>query len=184
MKSVWLEANDLSLLERALNAADESRYTDVRMLLSRIQDPAAQALLRWRMATESAGGLGWSDLSRAAEEFKGWPDADRIAEQMEASITRSNLTADERIAWLLVRGPRTGEGVLALADAYDSQGKREDMLRVVRDAWRTKPMSSGRSRRSSRAIPLPADGGGSFRACGRVPAARRTRRAHRRCSRS
>ncbi len=143
MKSVWLEANDLSLLDRALNAADESRYTDVRMLLSRIQDPAAQALLRWRMATESAGGLGWSDLTRAAEEFKGWPDADRIAEQMEASITRSNLTADERIAWLLVRGPRTGEGVLALADAYDSQGKRDDMLRVVREAWRTKPMSSG-----------------------------------------
>jgi soluble lytic murein transglycosylase len=143
MKSVWLEANDLSLLDRALMAADESRYTDVRTLLSRIQDPAAQALLRWRMATESAGGLGWTDLSKAAEEFKGWPDADRIAEQMEASITRSTLTADERIQWLLARGPKTGEGVLALADAYDSQGKREEMLRVVREAWRSKPMSSG-----------------------------------------
>lgn len=143
LKSAWLETNDLSLLDRALEAADGGRWTDVRTLLSRIQDPAAQALVRWRLATDSGGGLGWSDLSKAAEEFSGWPDADNVAEQMEASITRSPLTAEERINWLLVRGPKTGEGVLALADAYDSQGKREDMLRVVREAWRTKPMTQG-----------------------------------------
>jgi soluble lytic murein transglycosylase len=32
--------------------------------------------------------------------------------------------------------------VLALADAYDSQARRDDMERVVRNAWRTMPMSS------------------------------------------
>ncbi len=36
----------------------------------------------------------------------------------------------------------TGEGVLALADAYNSQAMREDMVNVVRTAWRTRQMSS------------------------------------------
>ena len=94
------------------------------------------------MATNGNAGLGFTDLMRAAEEFKGWPDNDKIYEQLEQTITRSSLTADERITWLLAQGPRTGDGVLALADAYDSQGRREDMLNTVREAYRTRAMSS------------------------------------------
>lgn len=143
LRSAWLAGPDLSLLDRALDASDRGEWADVRALLGRVQDPSAQALIRWRIATESGGGLGWSELAAAADEFKGWPDAEQIAQQMEALITRSPLTAAERVDWLLARGPRTGEGVLALADAYDSLGRQEDMLRVVREAWRTRVMTAG-----------------------------------------
>jgi len=142
LQSTWIGSGDFTLLSRALDAADADEWSLVRSLLSRISDPAAQTLIRWRLATNGNAGLGFTDLMAAAEEFRGWPDSDKIFEQLEQTIPRSGLTADERIAWLLQQGPRTGEGVLALADAYDSQGKREDMVRVAREAWRTRAMSS------------------------------------------
>jgi soluble lytic murein transglycosylase len=142
LESTWIANADFSLLSRALDAADDDEWAQVRSLLSRISDPAAQTLVRWRLATNGNAGLGFTDLMAAAEEFRGWPDNDKIYEQLEQTITRSNMTADERIAWLLAQGPRTGDGILALADAYDSQGKRDEMLATVRDAYRTRPMSS------------------------------------------
>lgn len=140
-QSSWMESTEFALLARALDAADDARWTEVRAALGRLADPGAQALLRWRLATDSTAGMGFADLSKAMEEFKDWPDFDKIAEQAEATIIRSSMTAEERIAWLKSRGPRTGDGVLALADAYNSAGKREDMLAAVRNAWRTRPMS-------------------------------------------
>ena len=141
--SAWLDTTGFTLLNRALDAADDGQWTQVRSYLGRVSDPAAQALIRWRIATNGDAGMGYGDLMKALEEFKGWPDTSKIEDQAEITITRSSLTADERIAWLLARGPRTGEGVLALADAYNSQAKRDDMIRVIREAWRTRAMSSG-----------------------------------------
>ena len=141
-RSVWIEPSDFSLLVRALDAADSNQWGQVRSLLGGISDPAAQALVRWRILTDGNGGSGYNELRDALEEFKDWPDRDKIEDQLEITISRSSLSADERISWLTARGPRTGEGVLALADAYNSQGRREDMIRVAREAWRTRAMSS------------------------------------------
>ena len=52
--------------------------------------------------------MGFSDLSKALEEFKGWPGFNDIEEQAEKLIGRSSLTGDERIAWLKARGPADG----------------------------------------------------------------------------
>jgi soluble lytic murein transglycosylase len=141
VQSAWLGASDLSLLTRAMDAADSEDWPLTRSLLSRIADPAAQALVRWRLAINGNAGAGFSDLMKASEEFRFWPDSNQIYEQLEATIPRSTLTADERIAWLTNRGPQTGEGVLALASAYESQGLRDDLSRVVKDAWRTRVMT-------------------------------------------
>jgi soluble lytic murein transglycosylase len=140
-QSTWMEQGQFNLLNRALDAADEGRWSEVRSAIGRLNDPGSQALLRWRMASD-ASGMGFTELSKALEEFKGWPDYDQIQAQAEALITRSSLTADERIDWLKKSGPRTGDGVLSLADSYHSAGKTDEMLAVVKQAWRTRPMSS------------------------------------------
>jgi len=142
VQSSWMEAGEFSLLTRALDAADDNRWGEVRAALGRMNDPGAQALLRWRMATDMNAALGFSDLIKAMEEFKGWPDYTLIVEQAEATISRSSLTADERIAWLKANGPRTGQGALALADAYLSSGKRDEAVAVVRATWRTRAIAS------------------------------------------
>ncbi|HEX5007843.1 MAG TPA: lytic transglycosylase domain-containing protein [Hyphomonadaceae bacterium] len=145
-ESRWMEQGEFTLLSRALDSADDQRLGEVRTALGRLNDPAAKALLRWRIATDPNGMMGFSDLSNALEEFKGWPGYSDIEDQAEKLISRSGLTGDERIAWLKARGPQTGEGVLALADAYNSAGKRDEMLATIRQAWRTMPMSSDAAR--------------------------------------
>jgi soluble lytic murein transglycosylase len=142
IESRWMEQGEFTLLSRALDAADEDRWSEVRSALGRLNDPGAQALLRWRMATDADAMLGFADLSKALEEFKGWPNYNDIEEQAEILIARSGLTGDERIAWLKAWGPRTGEGALALADAYNSAARRDEMVAAIRQAWRTIPMSS------------------------------------------
>ncbi|MDP3739063.1 MAG: lytic transglycosylase domain-containing protein [Hyphomonadaceae bacterium] len=135
--STWMEQGEFTLLTRALEAADDYRWSEVRSALGRLNDPGAQALLRWRLATDGNSGMGYADLAKAMEEFKGWPDFDKIEEQAERTITFSSLTSDERIAWLKARGPQTSDGVLALADAYHSLAKPDEMLATIRNAWRT-----------------------------------------------
>src|SRR5690242_14841966 len=141
VQSTWMEAGEFTLLSRALDAADDNRWSEVKSALGRLNDPGAQALLRWRMATDGNAGMGYADLAKAMEEFKGWPDADKIEELAEQTIRYSGMTADERIAWLKARGPKTGDGVLALADAYSQMAKKDDELAVIRKAWRTQTMS-------------------------------------------
>lgn len=141
VSSAWLDTSEFQTLVKALEAADNNRWSEVRTAMNRISDPGAKGLLRWRMATDGNAGFGFTDLSRAAEEFKGWPDGDKIMSQAETTIVFSGLTAQQRVDWLLARGPRTGDGVLALADAYNSLGKRDLMIAAAREAWRTRGMS-------------------------------------------
>lgn len=142
LQSSWIASSDFALLVRALEAADSDQWSQVRSLLSRIADPAAQSLVRWRIATNGNAGMGYTELSRAAEEFKGWPDSNLILEQMEITIIHSGLSPEERIAWLTAQGPRTGEGVLALVDAYNKLGRSEDAKRTVSETWRSRAMTS------------------------------------------
>ena len=142
LQSTWMEQGEFTLLSRALDAADNNRWPEVRSALGRLTDPAAQALVRWRLATSGNAGMGHAELSAAMVEFSGWPDFEKIEEQAEKTIIFSSMTSDERIAWLKAQGPRTGEGVLALADAYHSGGKLDEMKAAVRKAWATMPMSS------------------------------------------
>ena len=130
--SSWMEQGEFTLLTRALEAADDGRWSEVRSALGRLADPGAQALLRWRLATDGSSGMGYADLAKAMEEFTGWPDLDKIEEQAERTIGFSSLTSDERIAWPKSKGPQTSDGVLELADAYHSLGKPDEMFATIR----------------------------------------------------
>ena len=140
-QSTWLAGPEFRELSKALDAADNNRWVDVRSAIARISDPGARGLLRWRMAIDGNSGMGFSDLSKALEDFKGWPDSEKISAQAEITIMTSTLPATERVTWLTAHGPSTGEGVLALADAYNSNARTEDMNRVIRTAYRTWQMT-------------------------------------------
>lgn len=139
--STWLEDAQFTQLNRALDAADNNNWGEVRAALGRIKDPGAQALLRWRIASDGNSGASFADIAAAIDEFKGWPERRAMISQAEVTILSSKLGAQERIDWLTAHGPLTGEGILALADSYDSLGKAEERDAVARKAFREKTMS-------------------------------------------
>ncbi|HVY88395.1 MAG TPA: transglycosylase SLT domain-containing protein [Hyphomonadaceae bacterium] len=141
VKSAWLETGELTLLARAMDAADDGRWGEVFGAQNRLTDPGAQALLRWRTVTDASAASGFSELTKAMADFKGWPDYDKIVQQAEVAIGRNGMAAEDKIAWLKANGPKTGDGIFALADALKAQGKRDEAVEVIRNAWRTRAMT-------------------------------------------
>ena len=99
--STWMEQGEFTLLTRALEAADDSRWSQVRSLLGRMNDPGAQALVRWRLATDGGGGLGFADLRQGDGRVQGLAGLRTRSRNRQSGRSRfSGLTSDERIAWL------------------------------------------------------------------------------------
>jgi len=137
-----LSASETATLQAGLDAADARRWNEARAHLSRLREGPARRLLRWRIVTDGDSGAGFGELLDAAETFRSWPDLSRIREQMELRIGVSSLSAGERIASLTALGPRTAEGVLALADAFAAESRERERERLVREIWRTRPLPS------------------------------------------
>ncbi|MEZ5938045.1 MAG: lytic transglycosylase domain-containing protein [Hyphomonadaceae bacterium] len=142
LQSSLVAPAELAALDRALSAADNGRWSDVRAAIAKTRDAGAKALLNWRMASDGNSGMSFSDLAVAVEAYSDWPGYSRILEQAETTITRSGLTANERIEWLRKHGPSTDKGVLALARAYDEMGHRPEAVALARQAWRSRRLSS------------------------------------------
>lgn len=125
----------------ALDAADEGRWADVRTAQARLSDPAAKMLLQWRLATDAGSNLGFSELTKTLSDLKDWPDLDKAQAMAELVIQNSGLPPDKRTEWLRAAGPRTGDGMSALADALAYSAQPKEGLEVARAAWRTQELS-------------------------------------------
>lgn len=127
---------ELTRLDNILRDADAGRWDLVRRNASGLQDAAARALVQWRQARSDTSGMSVRERQAATTTLTTWPDQYEILESIEHTIAYSDLTANERITWLTTNPPRTGEGVLALADAHHSMGQTDQMANVIRAAWR------------------------------------------------
>lgn len=136
-----LSAQEFTRLRSALEAADEGRWSEVRSAIGRLSTPAARQLLRWRIATDSSANATFEELDAALTELADWPDRSRMSSLAEAAIDGSNLSNARKIAWLTEAGPRTGDGSIALAEAQRRAGNLDVAIRLVRDAWRTLPLT-------------------------------------------
>lgn len=130
-----VSAAELTLLDTILRDADAGRWDLVRRNASGLTDASARALVRWRQTRSDTSGMSVRERQQTTQSLPTWPDQYEILESIERTLTSSDLTANERIAWLTANPPRTGEGVLALADAHHSMGQTDEMAKVIRAAW-------------------------------------------------
>jgi soluble lytic murein transglycosylase len=145
-KSKLLADAEFQRLCDALNAADDGRWADVRSAQGRLTDPAAKMLLQWRMATESGSNMGFAELTKTIDDLKGWPDLDKAQAMAELVVQNSGLPPDKRVEWLRSVGPKTGDGMSALADALAYSAQPKEGLDVARAAWRTRDLSDETAR--------------------------------------
>ncbi len=134
--SSLVSVGEATLLDQALEDADLGRWPEVRRALAGLNDPAAKALVRWRLARSPDSRATLRERQQALGEFSTWPRRSEILESIERTISQSELTAAERVAWFATHSPTTGDGVLALADSHHSLGQLDQMNAVVRAAWR------------------------------------------------
>ena len=130
-----LSRTDTERLRLGLDAASDGDWSRADAYRDSINDPTARRLLLWRSAASSLSGADFAELDRALEELDGWPGMNSIRVRAEEAIADSDLSPGERIAWLRASGPISGEGKIALAEAYISIGQREEAELLIKDAW-------------------------------------------------
>ncbi len=135
--------SDLAQLREGLAAAKISDWAGVRLARYRASDPTIKRILTWRLASSYTSDAPFAELDQALGELAGWPGAETTRRRAEQAIFDSALAPAARIAWLTQGGigPLTGDGQMALAQAYARMGRRADALSMAREVWRERALT-------------------------------------------
>jgi soluble lytic murein transglycosylase len=123
-------------------AADAGDWYAVRSLRDGAQDPLVMRILTWRLATSTDAPLDFYELRSALNDLTDWPGRATMRERAEQALSSAGLPADQAVAFLTEGGgPLTGDGRVALAEAYAELGRRDEAAALARQAWREDRLS-------------------------------------------
>jgi soluble lytic murein transglycosylase len=124
---------DAGNLRIAVTSRDPST---IRMAMSGIQDPLSRKIALWALVDAGAETMSFFELDQARRDLSGWPRAGRRDAAAEKALATSGLDAQRMIAWFGGADPKTAEGAMALASAYQATGKGTDATNLIRRFWR------------------------------------------------
>ncbi|MBU6406252.1 MAG: lytic transglycosylase domain-containing protein [Alphaproteobacteria bacterium] len=132
-----LASSDMTTLQNGVAAADAGRWTEVAALSQAANDPLVRRFLQWRLAVDENAPQSFSAAYDAWRELTDWPGRATMRERLERNALNAGLSA-EALAQLLEEGggPSTGDGKIALAQAYLTLGRADQAAALARDAWR------------------------------------------------
>lgn len=131
-------------IQLGLGALRARNWDELRRLVMVAPDEASQQAIIWLLVSDEASNAEFSEQNSALQTLNGFPQMRDLRMRMERNIESRALSASE-IANFLTGGqnntdanlPLTGEGKMALASAYLSNGRPEAAHAMARDAWRT-----------------------------------------------
>ena len=140
-----VSTQDAAILREAFRAADAGNWGLVRRKHGEARDDVVVNLILWRMATADSA-MSFDQLDTALSNMSEWPMRTTMRMRAEEVISISALNFQQRIDWLEASGPVSGEGKIALADAWRAIGEEAKANDVIRDAWHTSKFDSFRER--------------------------------------
>jgi soluble lytic murein transglycosylase len=135
--SSYVSGNDSQLLETALSSARRGDASGAQAAMQSMNDPAARKIALWAMVDADGEQLAFFELDQARRDLVGWPRATRRQAVAEKALDTSGLPPAQVIAWFGGADPTTAQGAMALASAYQQQGRQQDAQALIRHWWRT-----------------------------------------------
>lgn len=130
-----VSTTDAGILRRALNAAAEERWSTVRSLESQARSEIVRQVIRWYRGRGDTL-MSFDELSNLLRTQGDWPQMVSLQVRAEEAISLSALNSAQQIAWFEdIGGPISGAGRIALAEALRRDGRRDEALGHVREAW-------------------------------------------------
>lgn len=130
-----LSASDVSILDRAFDAADRKQWDAAIQLASQLSSPAARDVVLWRAYTAKDNGAAFSEIDRYFQTHRDWPNQRALQARAEEAMPADAMQADQVIAWFQGRDPVSGEGMLKLGDAYLRKSQDANAKQWLRRAW-------------------------------------------------
>ena len=125
--------SDAANLRTAVSSRDPAA---IRMAMSSIQDPLSRKIALWALVDAGAESMSFFELDQARRDLAGWPRSIRRENATEKALVTSGLDAQRMIAWFGGRDPKTAEGAMALAAAYQAANRSADASNLIRRFWR------------------------------------------------
>lgn len=128
---------DTAAFRQGLAAARARDVAGTRAAMSRLGDPTARKLVEWALVDTSAAQLTWSELSQDVQSLRAWPRADARIAAGEQALERAGMGPDAALTFFGSSRPTTVQGAMALADALEQRGRRDEARLLIQEWWQT-----------------------------------------------
>ncbi len=130
--------SEAAKLRDAIEAAKTGDTDRARAVQATLADPLARRVVTWAMVDSAATRLSYFDLDAARRDLWGWPRGQRRQQATEKALESSAIAPQAVIDFFDGKEPETAEGAMALAAAYQAQGRAADANALIRHFWRDK----------------------------------------------
>jgi soluble lytic murein transglycosylase len=135
-----VQKSDLAAVKQAIELARRHKSQEAGAVQQRIGDPVARKVAEWAILRSDNGTLNSSRYRDFIAANPSWPSQILLRRKLEALLWQEHAGLD---AVRAVTGdrPQSGMGKFALGRALMEQGDRGAAAAVIRDAWRSEPLT-------------------------------------------
>jgi soluble lytic murein transglycosylase len=132
---------DLDQLEEVIEFVRKHRPDDATQAEATISDPVARKLAEWLILRSDGNNAGVERYRAFLSANPSWPSQTFLRRRLEASLWDDKRDDAVVWSWFENESPISAKGRLALAKAMLGRGDRPNAERLVREAFRSDPMS-------------------------------------------
>lgn len=130
-----VSTSEARIFRDAITAINRGDWSTVRSLQAQSRDDTVRDLIIW-FRGRSDQNMSFDEMSTLLRERPDWPFMTTLQVRAEENIDLSALNDTQKIAWFTeMGGPASGNGRVALAEAYRRTGEPQKAIEEVREAW-------------------------------------------------
>jgi len=132
---------DLETLENVIELIRKHRPDDATQAEAAISDPVARKLAEWLILRSDNNSATVERYRAFMASNPTWPSQTLFRRRLEAALWDDRANDSAVWSWFENESPVSAKGRLALARAMMARGDRANAERLVREGWRSDPMS-------------------------------------------
>lgn len=134
-------AADVEALKEFVKLVYRESYSEARPLMEKLRDPTAKKLARWYYYRKKAPDTTPEEIIAFLEENPRWPSREELQESAEDALFWRETDNKRIIDYFVGKRPMSGAGFAALGSALIAEGRKEEGVEHIREAWRRHPLT-------------------------------------------
>jgi soluble lytic murein transglycosylase len=133
--------SDKDALENVLELIRKRKPADATQVQATISDPVARKLAEWLILRSDNNGASMERYRAFLSANPSWPSQTFLRRRIEAALWDDRRDDATVWSWFENESPISAKGRFSLAKVLIARGDRANAERLVREAWRSDPMS-------------------------------------------
>ena len=133
--------SDKDALENVVELIRKRKPADATQVEATISDPVARKLAEWLILRSDNNGASMERYRAFLSANPSWPSQTFLRRRIEAALWDDHRDDAAVWSWFENESPISAKGRFSLAKVMIARGDRANAERLVREAWRSDPMS-------------------------------------------